>query len=51
MKVYESWQCSNCERIILVDVDEYLVIGTPMCYLCGGPIEMERLSDERIIVE
>jgi hypothetical protein len=50
MKVYESWQCPNCECSEQVDVDRYLIVGLPICHQCGG-VEMERLCDERIIVE
>jgi transcription elongation factor Elf1 len=50
MKIYEQWQCPNCEHIEQVDVDDYLEIGTPMCVYCGGAVEMERLG-ERIAVE
>ena len=51
MRVYETWQCPNCERTEHFDVDRYLTEGHPMCVLCGAYIEMEKLSDERIIVE
>lgn len=50
MKIYEQWQCPNCENIEQVDVDDYLTIGTPMCTDCGDAVEMERLS-ERFAVE
>jgi hypothetical protein len=50
VKVLEVWQCPECERTERVDVDEYLTIGLPMCFQCGG-IEMERISDQPIIIE
>jgi transcription elongation factor Elf1 len=51
VKVLDEWQCPNCERTEYVDVDEYLTIGLPMCTQCGGFFEMERISDQSLIIE
>ncbi len=45
MSIYiDEWVCPECKKVQMVDSDEYLEIGYPMCTKHLEPIEMERVS-------
>ena len=44
MNLLNEWECPVCEKVAMVDADEYLEIGIPMCTNHIDPVEMERVT-------
>ena len=44
MNFLDEWECPECGKVQMVDAEEYIEIGVPMCIKHLEPIELERVS-------